>query len=55
MWIWISLGVGVIGMLLTWAWSKRAASSPPARRDDGTDGIRRNLRLFDDVREFERE
>ncbi len=57
-WIWISLGVGVVGMLLTWAWARRASRAPGslhARIDDGADGIRRNLRLFEDLRDFERE
>lgn len=57
-WIWISLGCGVIGMLATWAWSARAARRPRAmhvRVDDGADGIRRNLRMLDDLEGFERE
>jgi len=57
-WIWISLALGAVGMAATWAWSVRAARHPDAlhaRIDDGADGIRRNLRLFDDIDRFERE
>jgi len=57
-WIWISLGLGLVGMCMTWIWSARAARRPGglhARIDDGTAGIRRNLRLLDDLREFERD
>ena len=57
-WIWISLGLGLLGMCATWIWSARAARRPGglhARIDDGTAGIRRNLQLFDDLREFERD
>lgn len=56
-WIWISLGIGLGGMLATWAWGIRAARrprDPRARVDDGADGIRRNLALFDDIEPFER-
>lgn len=56
-WIWISLGLGVVGTLATWAWAARAARKPDAlyaRIDDGADGIRRNLRLLDDLEQFER-
>lgn len=57
-WIWISLGLGLLGTLATWIWSARAMrrrDSLHARIDDGTDGIRRNLRLFEDLERFERE
>ena len=57
-WIWISLGIGAIGTVATWAWTARAARKPGplyARIDDGADGIRRNLRLFDDIERFERD
>lgn len=57
-WIWASLAVGLLGMLATWAWTARAARKPDrlyARLDDGADGIRRNLHLFDDLERFERE
>lgn len=57
-WIRGSLAVGFVGMLGTWAWSVRAARrprDPRARVDDGADGIRRNLALFEDIESFERE
>ena len=57
-WIWISLGAGLAGMLATWLWAARAARRPDAlyrRIDDGADGIRRNLRLLDELESFERE
>jgi hypothetical protein len=57
-WIWASLALGLVGMVATWAWTARAARPPTglyARIDDGADGIRRNLRLFDDIERFERD
>lgn len=57
-WIWISLAIGIAGMLATWAWAAwgtRGPCDPLARMDDGADGIRRNLRLLDDLERFERE
>lgn len=57
-WIWISLGIGVLGMLATWAWSARRNRGPRdvlARVDDGADGIRRSLTLVDELERFERE
>lgn len=57
-WIWISLGLGVVGTLATWAWAARAAGKPDslhARIDDGTGGIRRSLQLLDDLERFERD
>ena len=57
-WIWISLGLGLLGLLATWIWSAgamRRRDSLHARIDDGTGGIRRNLRLFEDLERFERE
>lgn len=57
-WIWISLGIGVVGTLATWAWAARAAGRPDglhARIDDGTGGIRRSLHLLDDPEQFERD
>ena len=57
-WIWISLAVGVVGMLATWAWILRSARKPRApyvRLDDGADGIRRTLRVYDDLERFEQE
>lgn len=52
LWIWISLGIGILGTLATWLWAAKAARKPDslyARLDDGTDGIRRSLRLFDEI------
>jgi len=57
-WIWASLAIGGIGLAGTWTWSARARRKPGGlydRVDDGADGIRRNLRLFDDVERFERD
>ena len=57
-WIWISLSIGVVGTLATWAWAARAAGRPDglhARIDDGTGGIRRSLQLLDALEQFERD
>ena len=57
-WTWASLAIGVAGMVGTWAWTARASRKPGtllARIDDGADGIRRNLRLLDDIERFERD
>ena len=57
-WIWISLAVGVLGTALTWIWAARAARKPQglyARMDDGADGIRRSLKLVDELDRFEQE
>lgn len=57
-WIWISLAIGIVGTLATWWWSLRGTRGPRdplARMDDGADGIRRNLRVYDDLERFERE
>lgn len=58
-WIWVSLAVGLVGMLATWAWTARAARKQRkglyARMDDGAEGIRRSLHLLDDLEQFERE
>lgn len=57
-WIWISLLVGTIGTLGTWWWAARGtrgSRDPLARMDDGADGIRRSLRVYDDLERFERE
>ena len=54
----MSLAIGLLGMLATWAWTARAARRPDrlyARLDDGADGIRRNLHLFEDLERFERD
>ncbi|MDQ2701320.1 MAG: hypothetical protein M3Y70_00580 [Pseudomonadota bacterium] len=57
-WIWASLALGLVGMLATWAWTARASRKQReglyARMDDGADGIRRSLRMLDDLEEFER-
>ncbi len=57
MWVWISLGVGVIGLLGTWRWQFHRLSQvePDANRCDGSDGIRRSQQLLAEVAEFERE
>ena len=57
-WIWISLAAGVLGTALTWIWAARAARKPQglyARMDDGADGIRRSLKLVDELDRFEQE
>lgn len=57
-WIWISLAIGIAGTLATWWWSARGTRGPRdplARMDDGADGIRRSLRVIDDLERFERE
>lgn len=62
-WIWASLALGLVGMLATWAWTARAArrreglhsGAKPARMDDGADGIRRSLRLLDEIERFEQD
>lgn len=51
-WIWASLGLGLVGMLATWAWTARASRKREglyARMDDGADGIRRSLRMLDEL------
>jgi hypothetical protein len=57
-WIWISLVLGLAGMLATWAWTARAARKREglyARMDDGADGIRHSLHLLDEIERFEQE
>lgn len=57
-WIWISLAIGVAGTLATWAWALRRSREPRdplARMDDGADGIRRSLRLIDELDRFEQD
>lgn len=57
-WIWISLLIGIIGTLATWLWTERGTRGPRdplARMDDGADGIRRSLRVYEDLERFERE
>ncbi len=63
-WIALSLGVGVAGLLGTWAWAawsgrrgrgSRLAAAVDRSVADGSDGIRRGQRLLDEIAEFERE
>ena len=57
-WIWISLVIGIAGTLATWWWAARSTRGPRdplARMDDGADGIRRTLRVIDDLERFERD
>lgn len=57
-WIWASLALGIAGTLGTWLWMARGTRGPRdplARMDDGGDGIRRNLRLVDELERFERD
>lgn len=56
-WIAWSLGIGVAGLLATWAWAAwRARHGDEARtHGDGTDGIRRGRRMIEDLRKFETE
>ncbi len=59
-WIWLSLAVGVAGLLGTWGlalWRRRSPASSEAdgeQRADGTDGIRRSQRILDEIARFER-
>ncbi|TKR33873.1 hypothetical protein FCE95_06275 [Luteimonas gilva] len=62
-WIWISLAIGAVGLLATWAFmwkQRRSSTSEPAASDavcaaDGADGIRRSQRILDEVARFARE
>lgn len=63
-WILWSLGIGVLGTLLAWAWmwrlhvrrgSESGSDVSIARRADGTDNIRRSQRLVEEIARFERE
>lgn len=58
-WIWLSLGVGVAGLLATWLhrWhaSRRAVTDDDSPRHDGCDGIRRSRRILDEIARFERD
>ena len=54
-WIWASLGIGAVGTVATWLWAARRNRGPRdllTRMDDGADGIRRNLRLVDELDAF---
>ena len=57
-WIWLSLGIGVVGLLATWGHRWHAARRPQAdhanSRHDGCDGIRRSRRMLDEIERFER-
>lgn len=60
-WIWISLAIGVVGLLATWSfffWKRRALAQPTrgdARVADGADGIRRSQRILEEISQFEKE
>lgn len=60
-WVWISLGVGVLGLLATWGvyrWSRRNGYEKLAKwlQDTATGAsLRKAQALLDEVREFERE
>ena len=60
-WIWISLIIGVAGLLGTWCfplWKRRTPAQHPredARIADGADGIRRSQRILDEITQFEKE
>lgn len=59
LWIWISLGIGIAGLLGTWFYLRRtsrlARSENGKPRCDGSDGIRRSQRILDEIAQFERE
>ena len=58
-WIWISLVIGVAGLLGTWyVWNRRTPvqhSREDASVADGGDGIRRSQRILDEIARFEKE
>lgn len=58
-WIWISLAIGAVGLLATWAFMWKRRHSPAADDGvcaaDGADGIRRSQRILDEIALFERE
>ena len=60
-WIWISLAIGVAGLLGTWCFSllKRRTPARHVRENacvaDGADGIRRGQRILDEIAQFEKE
>lgn len=60
-WIWISLAIGVVGLLGTWCfflWKRRTLAQHAhgnARVADGADGIRRSQRLLDEIAQFDKE
>ena len=56
--LWSGIAVSVLGMVATCWWVSRGTRDqrdPLARMDDGADGIRRSLRLVDELEGFERE
>lgn len=58
MWIWLSLAVGVAGLIATWIFGHRAMTGQSKlypRISDGADGIRRSQRILDEIAAFERE
>ncbi len=61
-WIWISLAIGVVGLLATvgfMAWQRRKPAKTSlgdeVRMADGADGIRRSQRILDEIARFEKE
>lgn len=57
-WVWLSLGIGVAGLLATWLhrWhaARRAHMGEDDPRHDGCDGIRRSRRMLEEITRFER-
>lgn len=60
-WIWISLAIGVAGLLGTWGFFFWRRRTPAQHADEGTciadgaDGIRRSQRILDEIAQFDRE
>jgi len=60
-WIWISLIIGVVGLLGTWCvtlWKSRTPAQHMREGvsvADGGDGIRRSQRILDEIAQFEKE
>lgn len=58
-WIWISLIIGVVGLLGTWCFTLWRSRTPAQREGvsiaDGGDGIRRSQRILDEIAQFEKE
>lgn len=56
--LWSGIAISLAGLAGTWWWTARntrRTRDPLARMDDGADGIRRNLRVYDELERFERE